>query len=82
MGEHRYELLNGFLKEMTDLFPDEYIHLGGDEVVFGCWFDDPNIARWAASKGFRNGNQIEEVRPSPPPPRERKKERKKGRLLW
>jgi hexosaminidase len=59
-NDFTYELLNGFLKEMTDLFPDEYIHLGGDEVVFGCWFDDPNIARWAASKGFRNGNQIEE----------------------
>jgi N-acetyl-beta-hexosaminidase len=27
-----FELLEGFLGEMSPLFPDEYMHLGGDEV--------------------------------------------------
>ena len=57
----RYELLKGFLGEMAGLFSDEYMHLGGDEVVFGCWFNDPKIAQWAASKGFSHGAQIEQV---------------------
>lgn len=55
-----YELLKGFLGEMAGLFSDEYMHLGGDEVVFGCWFNDPKIAQWAASKGFSHGAQIEQ----------------------
>jgi N-acetyl-beta-hexosaminidase len=59
----RYELLKGFLGEMAGLFSDEYVHLGGDEVVFGCWFNDPKIAQWAASKGFSHGAQIEQVPP-------------------
>lgn len=46
---------------MSKLFIDSYVHLGGDEVVFGCWFNDPRIAAWAASQGFRTGPQIEEV---------------------
>jgi len=57
----RYEFLNSFLKEMSGLFSDDFFHLGGDEVVFQCWFDDERIAKWAASKGFTNGAQIEEV---------------------
>jgi hexosaminidase len=56
-----YQLLQGFLAEMAGLFNDEYIHLGGDEVVFGCWFNDPKIAQWAASKGFSTGAQLEQV---------------------
>jgi len=55
-----YEFLNSFLKEMSGLFSDDFFHLGGDEVVFQCWFDDERIAKWAASKGFTNGAQIEE----------------------
>ena len=29
-----FELLEGLLGEIAPLFPDEYIHLGGDEVLF------------------------------------------------
>jgi hexosaminidase len=54
-----YQLVNGFLSEIAALFPDAYLHLGGDEVVFGCWFDDPAISQWAAKKGFTTGEQIE-----------------------
>ena len=30
-NEKVYELLDGFLGEMAALFPDAYIHIGGDE---------------------------------------------------
>lgn len=32
-----YELLWTLLLEVAAVFPDMYIHLGGDEVPFGCW---------------------------------------------
>ena len=32
-----YEALWALLRELTTLFPDSYLHLGGDEVPFDCW---------------------------------------------
>ena len=32
-----YALLWKLLREAAALFPDSYIHLGGDEVPFDCW---------------------------------------------
>ncbi len=31
---------------------------GGDEVVYGCWFNDPKIKQWAQQKGFTTGKQV------------------------
>ncbi|HYL75751.1 MAG TPA: family 20 glycosylhydrolase [Bryobacteraceae bacterium] len=35
--EEVYTFLDGFLGEMASLFPDEYFHIGGDEVVDTEW---------------------------------------------
>ncbi|KAF7257884.1 hypothetical protein EG68_05137 [Paragonimus skrjabini miyazakii] len=40
-----YRFLSQLLAEVTDLFPDEYIHLGGDEVESVCWDSDPEVIR-------------------------------------
>ncbi|KAF8570184.1 hypothetical protein P879_04808 [Paragonimus westermani] len=40
-----YRFLSQLLAEITDLFPDEYVHLGGDEVESVCWDSDPEVNR-------------------------------------
>lgn len=33
-----YEFLEQFFGEVVKVFPDEFLHLGGDEVNFMCWY--------------------------------------------
>jgi hexosaminidase len=40
-----YEIVGGFIGEMTEIFPDQFFHFGADEVVLECW-DTPAIKAW------------------------------------
>jgi hypothetical protein len=37
-NEKNYEFLQKLFDEITKVFPDEFLHLGGDEVDFECWY--------------------------------------------
>jgi hexosaminidase len=41
--ESTYRFLNNFVGEMAKLFPDEYFHIGGDEVDSKQWDENPRI---------------------------------------
>jgi hexosaminidase len=34
------------------MFPDEMLHVGGDEVRIGCWNSTPAIRRWLEANGM------------------------------
>ena len=50
-----YEFLDQFFAEMSRLFPDEYIHIGGDENNGKHWRDNPEI------QAFMKRNKLKDL---------------------
>jgi len=58
LSERTYEVVDLLLSEMAGLFPEDYFHLGGDEVDGDCWLEDPVIRKWAEGKGVTWKEQL------------------------
>lgn len=56
--DHTYEFLNDFIKEMSELFPDRYFHIGGDEVNGKEWNSNPAIHEFMQKHGMANNGQL------------------------
>jgi len=50
--EANYDFLRKFFEEVGHVFPDQYLHMGGDEVYFGCWASNPQILKWMKEHGM------------------------------
>ncbi len=57
--ESTYTFLDGFIGEMTQLFPDPYFHIGGDEVNPRTWNQSESIQAFAKEHGFASAPAIQ-----------------------
>jgi hexosaminidase len=53
-NEATYSLLDGFLGEMAALFPDAYLHIGGDENNGKQWAANPRIQKFIHEHGLQD----------------------------
>lgn len=57
--ESTYEFLDGFIGEMAALFPDEYFHVGGDEVSPKKWVGTPHIKAFMEEHKMANAAALQ-----------------------
>ena len=57
--ESTYKFLDKFIKEMTDLFPDEFFHLGGDEVNGKQWDANSEIQSFMKSHNMKSDEELQ-----------------------
>ena len=57
--EQVYKFLDTFFGEMASLFPDAYIHIGGDENEGKQWDRNPKIQAFMKEKGIKNNHALQ-----------------------
>ena len=57
--EDVYSFLQGLLGEMAALFPDAYLHIGGDEVTGRHWNASPRIRQFVYDNGLRDNEALD-----------------------
>jgi hexosaminidase len=57
--EQTYKFLEGFLGEMAALFPDAYLHIGGDENQGKQWDRNPQIQAFMKEKGIKDNRSLQ-----------------------
>jgi hexosaminidase len=57
--EYTYTFLDTLFTEMSQLFPDEYFHIGGDENTGKDWERSPDIKTYMRQKGMTTYQQLQ-----------------------
>ncbi|MDT5296285.1 MAG: hexosaminidase, partial [Acidobacteriota bacterium] len=57
--EEVYKFLDGFLGEMAALFPDAYLHIGGDENEGKQWERNPRIQAFMREHGIKDHQALQ-----------------------
>ncbi len=58
-AESTYRFLDKFIGEMAALFPDEYFHIGGDEVKPDEWNNSVSIREFMARHGIADAHALQ-----------------------
>ena len=57
--EETYRFIERLLGEMSSIFPDPYIHIGGDETVSPEWKTDPRIRAFMRAHQIQNSDGLQ-----------------------
>ncbi len=57
--EQVYKFLDTFIGEMAALFPDAYLHIGGDENEGKQWDKNPEIQAFMKQKGIKDNHALQ-----------------------
>jgi hexosaminidase len=57
--ESTYKFLDGFIGEIAALFPDQFFHIGGDEVNGKQWDANPKIQDFMHSHGLKSNADLQ-----------------------
>ena len=57
--ETTYQFLDKFFTEMAGLFPDEYFHIGGDEVKPDHWKNNPDIQKFMKNNKINDEHELQ-----------------------
>ena len=57
--ESTYKFLDKFIGEMAELFPDQFFHIGGDEVNGKEWDANPKIQVFKRAHGLKNNGDLQ-----------------------
>ncbi|WP_418603157.1 family 20 glycosylhydrolase [Hwangdonia sp.] len=57
--EKSYEFAKDILSEIADLFPSDYIHIGGDEVNIQSWKDCPRCQKAIKDNNLKNEHELQ-----------------------
>lgn len=58
-NEKVYEVLDKVFTEVAALFPNPYIHIGGDECYHGYWEADSDNQKLMKNEGLKNGHELQ-----------------------
>jgi hexosaminidase len=57
--EETYKFLDAFIGEMAGLFPDQFFHIGGDEVNGKEWDANPKIQAFMHAHALKDNNDLQ-----------------------
>jgi len=57
--ENVYEFIDKIFTEVAELFPGEYIHMGGDEAYHGYWTADPKVRSFMKKNGMKDSHELQ-----------------------
>jgi hexosaminidase len=57
--ESTYTFIGSFLAEMATIFPDAYVHIGGDEAPAPDWKSNPRILAFMKAHGIKDNEALQ-----------------------
>ena len=57
--DETYQFIGKFLREMTTVFPDQYIHVGGDETPAPDWKTNPRILAFKKAHDLKDNDALQ-----------------------